>query len=57
MSAMYLLILVSLVVAIGFLLAFLWSVRAGQYEDDYSPAVRILIDDQPSSTQSTTNES
>lgn len=45
MSAIFLLVGFSLVVAGGFLLAFIWSVRSGQYEDDYTPAVRILFED------------
>lgn len=45
MSVIYLLILVSLVVAVCFLGAFLWAVKDGQYDDDYSPSVRILFDD------------
>jgi cbb3-type cytochrome oxidase maturation protein len=47
MSVLILLILASLLVAIGFLLAFIWSVRSGQYEDDYTPSVRMLFDDKP----------
>jgi len=35
----------SLLVAIGFLIAFLWAVRSGQYDDDVSPGSRILYDD------------
>lgn len=35
----------SLIIAGGFLIAFLWSVKDGQYDDDYSPAQRILFDD------------
>jgi len=31
-------------VAVGFLIAFLWAVRSGQYDDDVSPSVRILFD-------------
>lgn len=31
-------------VAIGFLFAFIWSVRSGQYEDDYTPSARMLFD-------------
>jgi cbb3-type cytochrome oxidase maturation protein len=31
-------------VAGSFLIAFLWSVRNGQYEDDYTPSIRILFD-------------
>ncbi len=32
-------------VAVGFLIAFLWSVKNGQYKDTYTPSVRILFDD------------
>jgi len=44
-SVIFILIGFSLVVAIGFLVAFIWSVRSGQYEDDYTPSVRVLFDD------------
>lgn len=47
MYIMVLLILVSLIVALGFLAAFWWAVRSGQYEDDYTPSVRMLLDDEP----------
>ena len=50
MSALFLLIIISLIVASGFLAAFIWSVRKGQYEDEYTPSVRMLFDDE------TTNE-
>ena len=36
----------SLLVAIGFLIAFLWSVRNGQYSDTYTPSVRMLFEDE-----------
>ncbi|HMO39520.1 MAG TPA: cbb3-type cytochrome oxidase assembly protein CcoS [Saprospiraceae bacterium] len=45
MKVIFLLILVSLVIALGFLAAFLWAVRSGQYDDDYTPSIRILFDD------------
>ncbi len=45
MSAIFVLIIVSLIVAIGFLIAFLWAVKDNQYEDSYTPSVRILFDD------------
>ncbi len=35
-----------MLVAGGFLMAFLWAVKKGQYDDSYSPSVRILFDDQ-----------
>lgn len=46
MSALFVLIGISLLVAIGFLCAFLWAVRKGQYEDDYTPSVRILFENE-----------
>ena len=49
MTVLFLLILVSLLLAIGFLLAFIWSVNDGQFDDDYTPSVRILFDTEPSS--------
>ena len=54
MSVLILLILASLIVASGFLGAFIWSVRAGQYEDDYTPSIRMLLDDETNSN--TTND-
>ena len=41
---MFVLIGFSLIVALGFLIAFLWLVKKGQYDDDYTPSVRILFD-------------
>jgi cbb3-type cytochrome oxidase maturation protein len=49
MSVIFVLVGFSVVVAIGFLVAFIWSVRDGQYEDDYTPSVRILFEDGKSS--------
>jgi cbb3-type cytochrome oxidase maturation protein len=46
MSALYILIGTSLIVAIGFLCAFLWAMKKGQYDDDYTPSVRILFEDE-----------
>ncbi len=36
---------ISLVVASGFLGAFIWAKRKGQFDDDYTPGIRILFDD------------
>ncbi|MCK5839489.1 MAG: cbb3-type cytochrome oxidase assembly protein CcoS [Bacteroidales bacterium] len=47
MNVIFFLIGISLLVAIGFLFAFLWAVKTGQYEDDYTPSVRILFDSEP----------
>jgi cbb3-type cytochrome oxidase maturation protein len=35
----------SFIIAVGFLAAFLWAVKSGQYDDKYTPSVRILFDD------------
>jgi len=44
MSALYLLIIASIVVAGGFLLAFIWSVKSNQFEDQEGSAMRILFE-------------
>lgn len=49
MSVILILLAASITVAGLFLFAFLWGVKSGQFEDDYSPASRILFDDKPSS--------
>ncbi|MDO8367214.1 MAG: cbb3-type cytochrome oxidase assembly protein CcoS [Saprospiraceae bacterium] len=41
---MLFLILVSLLLAAGFLIAYLRAARDGQFDDDYTPAVRMLFD-------------
>ncbi len=46
MGVIVLLIIVSVFVAGGFLIAFLWSVKTGQMEDDFTPSVRMLFDDE-----------
>lgn len=46
MSVIYLLISISIFVAIGFFVAFVIAVRTGQYDDDYTPSVRMLFDDE-----------
>lgn len=53
MSVVIVLLIVSITVAGIFLIAFLWGVKTGQFEDDYSPASRILFDDKPASTTKT----
>ena len=55
MSIMLGLIGFSLTVAIGFLIAFLWAVKSGQYDDKYTPSVRMLFDDKKLGNTSSTN--
>ncbi|HRJ31813.1 MAG TPA: cbb3-type cytochrome oxidase assembly protein CcoS [Cyclobacteriaceae bacterium] len=45
MSIIILLILISLSIAIIFLLIFYWSMKSGQYDDTYTPSVRMLFED------------
>lgn len=45
MKIMLFLILLSLLLAAGFLLVYLWAARNGQFDDDYTPSVRMLFDD------------
>lgn len=53
MGALFILIAISIVVAGGFLIAFLWSVKSGQYDDDFTPSVRMLFDDPSGSANET----
>jgi cbb3-type cytochrome oxidase maturation protein len=46
MSVIYILITVSICVAVLFLGAFIRAVKSGQYDDDYTPSVRMLFDDE-----------
>ena len=45
MKIMLFLILISLLLAAGFLFAYLSAARDGQFDDEYTPAIRILFDD------------
>lgn len=47
MEAIIFLIIIGAIVAAGFLVAFIWAVRSGQYDDDYSPSVRMLFENKP----------
>jgi cbb3-type cytochrome oxidase maturation protein len=44
MDILYLMILCSVLLAMVFLIIFIISAKNGQFEDDESPAVRILLD-------------
>jgi cbb3-type cytochrome oxidase maturation protein len=45
MLIIILLIAISLTIAILFLVAFIWSMKSGQFDDTYGPSVRMLFDD------------
>ena len=51
MGSLFILITVSLIVATGFLFAFIWSVKNGQFDDDYTPSVRMLFEDEAKKTE------
>ena len=46
MSVIYLLICISIIIAILFFSAFIKAVKSGQYDDSYTPSVRMLFDDE-----------
>ena len=46
MSVLFVLLLVSLLVALGFLGAFLWAMNAGQFDDTVTPSWRVLAEDE-----------
>lgn len=46
MSVIYLLLSLSILVAIVFFVAFIFAVRNGQYDDSYTPSVRMLFEDE-----------
>jgi cbb3-type cytochrome oxidase maturation protein len=55
LSALFVLIGISITVAGSFLAAFLWSVKHGQYDDDYTPSIRMLFDDDINSATTDTS--
>lgn len=46
MGMIYIMIVVSLIVAVFFLLSFIWATKSGQFDDDYTPSVRVLFEDE-----------
>ena len=52
MGVIYLMLIVSLIIALFFLFSFLWATKNGQYDDDYTPSVRMLFDDEEESKKS-----
>jgi cbb3-type cytochrome oxidase maturation protein len=56
MVVIIVLLTISLLVSIFFLLAYLWSVKAGQFDDDYAPAHRIFFDDKTEQSKTKTKK-
>lgn len=60
MSVIYILLSISIVVALIFFAAFILAVKKGQYDDNYTPSVRMLFEDElvkkPTSEKSQTKK-
>ncbi len=46
MSVIYILLSISIIVAIVFFIAFIVAVKSGQYDDSYTPSIRMLFEDE-----------
>ena len=46
MSVIYVLLAISITVAVVFFIAFVFTVKSGQYDDTYTPSVRMLFEDE-----------
>ena len=46
MSVILLLIAISLTLALLFLAGFIWAVNSGQFEDTYTPSLRVLTEEE-----------
>ena len=56
MTIIYMLLAISLFVAIIFFALFIFSVKGGQYDDTYTPSVRMLFEDELVKDAETKNE-
>jgi cbb3-type cytochrome oxidase maturation protein len=56
MSVFFILIGASLLIAGGFLFAFIRSAKSGQFDDSYTPGVRMLFDDETKQKSKSNNK-
>ncbi len=56
MGVIFLLIGASIFIAIVFLSFFLWASKSGQFDDGYTPSIRVLFDDKKSSEKQLNKE-
>jgi cbb3-type cytochrome oxidase maturation protein len=56
MIIIVILISISLIIAIGFLISFLWALKSGQYDDTETPAVRMLFNAKSSGSKKDENQ-
>lgn len=51
MGVIYIMLIVSLLIALIFLGLYLWASKTGQFDDDYTPSVRMLFEDKMIKTE------
>lgn len=56
MSAFFVLILISLLIAASFLAAFIWAIKSGQFEDNFTPSMRMLWDEKSKTASASTDQ-
>ncbi|MGJ8667276.1 MAG: cbb3-type cytochrome oxidase assembly protein CcoS [Patiriisocius sp.] len=56
MNIIYMLLTISVFIALFFFVAFIFSVRKGQYDDTYTPSVRMLFEDEIIKEKKSTNK-
>lgn len=56
MEVVYITIGVSVIIAIIFFAVFLINIKKGQYDDTYTPSVRMLFDDEDKKNQKKSTE-
>ncbi len=56
MEIIFLLVAISLALAGTFLFLFFKAIKGGQFDDGYTPSVRILFENKPKKTNNTTND-
>lgn len=56
MSIIYMLLAISVVVALIFFAAFILSVKKRQYDDTYTPSVRMLFEDEVITTKASESD-
>lgn len=47
----FILLPLSVLIATGFFVAFVWAVRSGQYEDTCTPSMRLLLEENETSKE------
>ena len=53
MTVLYLFLAIAVAIFISGVIALIWSIRTGQYDDLDTPSLRMLGDDMPSTSSST----